>query len=299
VSKSDIPLEPWNIVQIQPLGKKTPIIAINNTMMYYDLAQRIGTDRRFLAVQLFDPGNPKPLPSRSLEQITADYVHLIRAAQPHGPYILMGLCVAGLVAYEAARQLRQAGERVPLVVMADTWSPSYNVRVPFPHAILFSLRRILNLRRHTLARIRALPFDEFMASTKFGKWNDRLIRTSAALGLIKDREEFNALRNQDRWFLPALERARAEYQVPTATSDVVLLESNMLPISRWSDQKMGWGDLVKGQLLHYRLPGWHDRMFHDEGAAMIAEHLRPLLDRVDAEARIFEGQLVKRTATLR
>jgi hypothetical protein len=32
---------------------------------------------------------------------------------------------------------------------------------------------------------------------------------------------------------------------------------------------------------------------------MIEEHLRPLLDRVDAEARIFEGQLVKRTATLR
>ena len=196
------------IVQIQPLGRKTPIIAINNTMMYYGLAQRIGTDRRFLSVQLFDPSDPKPLPSRSLEQITADYVHLIRAAQPHGPYILMGLCVAGLIAYEAARQLRQAGERVPLVVMADTWSPSYSVRAPFPHAILFSLRRRLNLRRHTLARIRALRFDEFMASTRFGKWNNRLIRISAALGLIKDLEEFTALRHQDHWFLPALARAR-------------------------------------------------------------------------------------------
>ena len=119
------------------------------------------------------------------------------------------------------------------------------MRVPFPHAILFSLRRILNLRRHTLTRIRALRFDEFMASTRFGKWNNRLIRTSAALGLIKDLEEFTALRNQDRWFLPALERARAEYQVPAATGDVVLLESNILPISRWSDQKMGWGDLVE------------------------------------------------------
>jgi thioesterase domain-containing protein len=183
--------------------------------------------------------------------------------------------------------------------MADTWSPSYNVRVPFPHAILFSLRRNVNLRRHTLARIRALPFDEFMASTRFGKWNDRLIRISAALGLIKDREEFTARRTHDRWFLPALERARAEYQVPTATGDVVLLESNMLPISRWSDQKMGWGDLVEGQLQHYRLPAWHETIVRDEGAAMIAEHLRPLLDRVDAEARIFEGQLVKRTAALR
>jgi amino acid adenylation domain-containing protein len=298
VSEFDRPSESWKTVQIQPLGRKTPIIAINNAMMYYDLAQRIGTNRRFLSVQLFDPGNPTPLPSRSLEQITADYVHLIRAAQPHGPYILMGFCVAGLIAYEAARQLRQAGERVPLVVMADTRAPSYSVRAPFPHAILFSLRRRLNLRRHTLARIRALPFDEFMASTRSGKWN-RLIRTSAALGLIKDLEEFTALRNQDRWFLPALERARAEYQVPAATGDVVLLESSMLPVSRWSDQKMGWSSLVKGELLHYRLPGWHDRMFHDEGAVMIAEHLRPLLDRIDAEARIFEGQPVKRTAALR
>ena len=282
VSESEKPLEPWKLIQLQPLGEKTPIIAINNTMMYYDLAQRIGTDRRFLAVQLFDPGNPKPLPSRSLEEITTDYVHLIREAQPHGPYILIGLCVAGLIAYEAARQLRQAGERVPLVVMADTWSPSYSVRAPFPHAILFSLRRRLNLRRHTLARIRALRFDEFVASTRFPKWN-RLIRTLAALGLIKDLEEFTALSHQDRWFLPALERARDDYQAPAATGDVVLLESNMLPVSRWSDQKMGWCDLVEGQLLHYRLPAWHDFIFRDECAvARIAAILRPLLDQVDA-----------------
>jgi hypothetical protein len=50
---------------------------------------------------------------------------------------------------------------------------------------------------------------------------------------------------------------------------------------------MGWADLIKGQLLRYRLPGWHDRMFHDQGAGMIADHLRALLDRVDAEAGMF------------
>jgi amino acid adenylation domain-containing protein len=281
LSESEQPLEPWKLIQLQPLGEKTPIIAINNGMLYYKLSQKIGRDRGFLAVQLFDPFNPRPLPSRSLEQITADYVHLIRAAQPHGPYILMGLCAAGLIAYEAARQLRQAGERVPLVVMTDTWSPGYSVRAPFPHAILFRLRRTLNLRRHTLARIRALRFDEFVASTRFAKWN-WLIRTSAALGLIKDLEEFNALSHQDRWFLPALERARDDYQAPAATGDVVLLESNMLPVSRWSDRKMGWCDLVEGQLLHYRLPAWHDFIFRDECAvARIAAILRPLLDEVD------------------
>ena len=46
VSEFDRPPESWKIVQIQPLGRKTPIIAINNTMMYYDLARKIGSDRR-------------------------------------------------------------------------------------------------------------------------------------------------------------------------------------------------------------------------------------------------------------
>jgi hypothetical protein len=61
--------------------------------------------------------------------------------------------------------------------------------------------------------------------------------------------------------------------------------SQVQPLADFVDPTMGCSDLVKGQPLHYRLPGWHDRMFHDEGAALIAEHLRPLLDRVETEAR--------------
>ena len=282
LSGSAEPPEPWKLIRLQPRGEKTPIIAINNGMLYYRLSQKIGPERQFLAVQLFDPFNPKPLPSRSLEQIASDYVQLIRAAQPRGPYILMGLCTAGLIAYEAARQLRQAGERVPLVIMADTWSPGHSIRVPFPHAIPYSLRRRLSLRRHTLARIRSMRFDEFVASTRFRQWN-RLIRALAALGIIRNLEEFAAMGQQDRWFLAALERARVDYQVPVATGDVVLLESNALPVSRWLDEKMGWGHLVDGQLLHYRLPAWHDAIFRDEvSLGRIVANLRPLLAQVDA-----------------
>jgi len=62
VSRIETPLEPWRIVQIQPLGDKTPIIAIENTMSYYNLARRIGTDRPFLGVQLVDPSIPRSLP---------------------------------------------------------------------------------------------------------------------------------------------------------------------------------------------------------------------------------------------
>jgi hypothetical protein len=143
-----------------------------------------------------------------------------------------------------------------------------------------------------------MRIDEFLATTRLGKWNG-LMRLLSSLRLIEDPSKLAEVGWEDRWFLPALVSARSSYQAPVSTGDIVLLESGALPVANFMDPKMGWSNLVKGQLLHYQLPGWHDRMFHDEGAAMIAEHLRPLLDRVDAEARIFEGQLVKRNASSR
>ena len=282
LSASHPQLAPWKLMELQPLGDKTPLIAINNSMMYYELSQKIGSDRKFLALQLLDPLNPTPLPSRSLEQMAADYVQLIRAAQPHGPYILMGLCVAGLIAYEAARQLRLEGEQVPLVIMADTWCPGLNVRPRFPHALLYRLRFRLKLRRHTMDRLRTLRFEEFIATSKLAR-SSRFIRLATALGIIRDRDEFTALTHLDRWFLPALERARNDYRPPVSAGDVLLLESDMLPVSRWSDQHMGWGDRVEGQLLHHRLPGWHNDIFRDEDTVTrVARILRPLLEQVDA-----------------
>jgi acyl carrier protein len=68
VSRIETPPEPWSIVQIQPLGDKTPIVAIENTMSYYNLARRIGTDRPFLGGRLCAP-YPRGAAARSLYPI--------------------------------------------------------------------------------------------------------------------------------------------------------------------------------------------------------------------------------------
>jgi hypothetical protein len=103
------------------------------------------------------------------------------------------------------------------------------------------------------------------------------------LRLIEHPSTVAQVLSEDRWFLPALESARNNYQPPQCSFDVLLLQSGVLPVADFVDPKMGWSGLVTGQLLHYRIPGWHDRMFYDQGAAAIAEHLRPLLGRVDAQ----------------
>jgi thioesterase domain-containing protein/acyl carrier protein len=283
VGKHGSLLEPWNIVQIQPLGDKTPVIAINNTMIYYNLAQAIGTDRPFFGVQLFDPDNPKPLPKRSLEEIASDYVRLIREVRPHGPYILFGLCVAGVIAYEAARQLRQAGEPVPLIVIADAWLPGYLKRLPFGRRTLFRLNYGLHVLKHRLALIRSgkLRIAEALASYRLMHLS-KVLNLLSSLGFIEDPSELGKEDWGNRWFLPALEEARDNYQASVSTSNIVLLQSEEM-VTAFADPKMGWAKLAEGELSLYRIPGWHTDMFQDKGTALIAECLRPFLDTVDAE----------------
>ena len=212
-----------------------------------------------------------------------DYLHLIRAAQPHGPYILFGLCVSGLIAYEAAQQLRQAREQVPLVIIADTWVPGYLKRLPCIPRLLFGWSTGFHGLRHHFELVRSgkARVAEILASDGL-----RLVRMSGVLDLATALHLIRGatLEPQDwtaRVVLPSLEEARERYRACASVGKLVLFKSGRI-ITRFADPKMGWSDLVNGQLLVYRVPGWHADMYQ-EGADLIAEHLRPLLDQVDAE----------------
>jgi thioesterase domain-containing protein/acyl carrier protein len=292
VARIETPLEPWRIVRVQPLGDKTPIIAIENTMSYYNLARRIGTDRPFLGVQLFDPSDSQVLSGGEMNDIAADYVRLIREAQPHGPYVLFGLCVAGVIAYEAAQQLRQAGESVPLVVMADTWVPGYIKGLPFIQRFLFPWSYRLHSIKHKCGLVLSgkQSVAEFLVSYSLVR-QSRIMDLAAALHLVS-RAKLGKVDWSRRWFLPFLEEARDRYRASASVGDVVLLQSDET-VTRFADPKMAWPDLVKGRLFVHRVPGWHLDIFQGEGAYRTAEHLRPLLDEVDAE----RDQMVRRDAS--
>jgi thioesterase domain-containing protein len=53
----------------------------------------------------------------------------MRNKQPHGPYLLGGLCAGGVIAYEMASQLKSAGETVQLVALFDAAKPRARKRV--------------------------------------------------------------------------------------------------------------------------------------------------------------------------
>jgi thioesterase domain-containing protein/acyl carrier protein len=58
----------------------------------------------------------------SVASIADALLPTLRAHQPSGPYHLAGYCIGGLVAYDMACRLREAGEDVTRVVLIDTFA---------------------------------------------------------------------------------------------------------------------------------------------------------------------------------
>lgn len=64
--------------------------------------------------------------------MASTHIEAMRKVRPHGPYRLGGFCNGGLIAYEMARQLQQAGEQVEFLGLID---PSPPVQFSFVPAV--------------------------------------------------------------------------------------------------------------------------------------------------------------------
>ncbi len=234
---------------------------------------------------LFDLDEARELPPRGMEDIAADYVRLIRKTQPRGPYVLLGYCVAGIIAYEAARQLRQAGEEVPLVIVADSWAPGYLKSMPFAKRYLAEAAFRVHVLRHQFMQVRTgdMTFGELLASYRLVR-KSRILDLAVGLRVIKEKPK-GRNDGQDQWFLGHFATARENYSIRETPGDVLILQSDIID-TRFTEPGMGWTNLVKGRLLLQHIPGWHGDMFKNDGLNACVQTLRPLLDAVDINARV-------------
>lgn len=105
------------------------------------LARGLGEDLPFYALQ--PHGVDGTLPPASVQEMATSFIASLRAVAPHGPYLLGGFCMAGLIAYEMGRQLRNDGEEVQLVAMINTPLPGGRARLA--HQALNAVGRVLRL----------------------------------------------------------------------------------------------------------------------------------------------------------
>ena len=113
---------PPELIAIQEKGSRTPFFYLHGDMTgggYYcmKLSRRLGADQPFYALPPTEIIDWRELPS--IEALAARHLRAIRAVRPHGPYILGGFCLAGLVALAVARQLEAEGETVERLLLVD------------------------------------------------------------------------------------------------------------------------------------------------------------------------------------
>ncbi len=115
------------LVPIQPLGGRTPSFWVHGlpgfAQGFRRLAQILGPDFPVYAFQARGVDGRR-MPFLSVPEMAAHYVACMRELRPRGPYFIGGQSSGGLIAYEMARQLQAAGERVGHVVMLDTYPPT-------------------------------------------------------------------------------------------------------------------------------------------------------------------------------
>jgi amino acid adenylation domain-containing protein len=264
------------VVVVQPHGSKPPIFAINNTGIFYHLARGLGEDQPFIALQVFDSDVSDAAPG-DFVRIAASYTSVIRSLQPHGPYSLLGLCVAGTLAYEIAQQLTAAGEEVALLVIVDSWAPGYLRRLTLRRRLLADLSYRWQRLGHHIAN---LGKADLTATIAFYLERPGVLRARMRLARLGRRAGLAAMpvfADKDWRFLERLYAAMVGYAPRRYAGRVLLLHRPDQPRGRFLDPGFGWSDLVTGPLEVVCVPGDHLGMFRDPGAAIMVEHIRAVL----------------------
>ncbi|MGA8439308.1 MAG: alpha/beta fold hydrolase [Candidatus Sulfotelmatobacter sp.] len=112
------------LVQLKPGGKNPPIFLAHglggSVMDFFQPVRHIDSDHPIYGIQSKGiDGLNQPL--ERIEDMAEFSINAVRELQPHGPYVLIGYSLGGLVALEMAQRLSAAGEKIALLAMLDAY----------------------------------------------------------------------------------------------------------------------------------------------------------------------------------
>ncbi len=236
-----------------------------NVFCYLELARQADPQRPVLAFQA--PGlDAEGEAEVTVEAIARRYVAHLRERQPSGPYLLGGWCFGGVIAFEAARQLRDAGEEVRGVALIDTRAPiPANLPSDGDDATLLSwfardlatpFGKSLKIEPETL---RALPAEDMF---------DYVLTAAKEIEVLTADADTAQLH---RYFEVYIANAIAlqMYFPPAATLPVMLVRA----IDEQEDYgpTLGWSELAPASLTMIELPGDHNSIMYAPQASAVAK----------------------------
>jgi amino acid adenylation domain-containing protein len=209
-----------NLSLIQPEGDGLPLFCVHGDEASHFIPKHIGNTRPFYA--FFHQGEDgKRIEYTTVESIAAHFIRELKQAKPHGPYLLTGFSFGGVVAFEMAQQLAQAGDDVPMLSVIDTYAPALHAK-----AIETDNRFYTPLKNMIYRWI-----------VKRALRNDGTVPT----------------RYRNFHIIDTYDRAVAAYKPKPWHGRITVIKAK----DSWGPQSMGWESLAKGSLNVQVLPGDH------------------------------------------
>jgi thioesterase domain-containing protein len=235
------------------------------------LAKSLG-DKTALQALTLDPNSIRTFgPEFRMQDMASHLAYRVCELQPHGPYLLGGFCLNGLLAYETAQQLRLMGQQIDLLVIGDVFAPTDFQRR--------SARELI--QRRLQAELR-----EFWAvvNSESREW-----RTYSRGRMEKFKETIERLRwqgtNRTRSMfrdLPqtlqsALYVAEIGYEPGPFSGKVLFLQASEERNARNQTTSASWNSLVRNVDV-FEYPGEHSDLFEDMSLRLAAEAIERVID---------------------
>ncbi len=175
------------LVAIEPRGTKPPLFWIPGgagtpvRVELKALAALLGPSQ-----PLYGLGSQRAQTWAEIESVperAREYVKAIRELQPEGPYYLTGFCLGGVIAFEAARQLKEQGQQVAFLALLNTWMPATSI--PGPQWLLLYLQRAVHHARAAAKLDGFRPFRYILSRLRAARRairRHRLTESAAAQG---------------------------------------------------------------------------------------------------------------------
>lgn len=209
---------------------------------YARLASQLSARRPVYGLQSPTLATDEPLPD-DVAALAVGYLEVIRAAQPTGPYHLLGWSFGGLIAHELAVQLQRAGHQVGMVALLDSH----------------------------LAEGDAMPWREDLGSRQ-----DRLaVLREYGLNLVELEDD---LIDDVFRIMVANRKIEASFVPSEFHGDIVFVTAARARASHWRGAEQ-WQPYVAGKVLEQSVQCRHLEMTQPIHLAAIARMLEPHLNR--------------------
>ena len=271
----DEPLAPRNsnIVTLQPNGDKTPLFLIHpyggHVWCYSTLAKHLGEDRPIYGFLLSDEVQLQSM--SSIEELASVYVRELREFYPQGPYLLGGLSMGGVIAFEMSQQLRAQGHEPALLALFDSRCPGTRPNHSMHRKVRIHLR---NLRQLSYSQMQDYVFGRVKMKAKRQLQESKLahLLTADKSGEATPQTRHSELKETTEQLI----HINNAY-VPKQYAGPITLLRAKIHFSNLGD-RMGWDTVAKGGLKQYFISGTHTSIIEEPNVRQFAACLNQCLN---------------------